>query len=192
MGASNPHPHGQIWATGHIPSVPALELERLSEYRAQHGSCLLCDYLQLELEWGERVVFTNASFTAVVPFWAVWPFETLVLSRRHVGSLVDLTGAQRNDLAGLLSHLTRRYDSLFHSPFPFSMGFHQQTTDERPHDDAHLHAHFFPPLLRSASVRKYMVGYELLCEPQRDITPEAAAQLLQGQHAAPLGSGPLV
>ena len=179
MGASNPHPHGQIWANEHIPDAPATELARLNDYQSSHGSCLLCDYLTLELAQADRVVCSNQGFVAVVPFWAVWPYETLVLTRRHVGAISDLLSTERDDLADILSQLTRRYDSLFRSLFPFSMGFHQRPTNAGAHDEAHLHAHFFPPLLRSASVRKHMVGYELLCEPQRDLSPEAAATALQ-------------
>jgi UDPglucose--hexose-1-phosphate uridylyltransferase len=141
-------------------------------------SCLLCDYLQLEFKQGERLVISNASFAVVVPFWATWPFETLLLPRRHVADLSELSSHERGDLADILKRLTIRYDNLFQTDFPYSMGFHQRPTDERAYPEFHFHAHFYPPLLRSANVRKFMVGYEMLSEPQRDITPEAAARQL--------------
>jgi UDPglucose--hexose-1-phosphate uridylyltransferase len=140
----------------------------------------LCRYLELELARKERIVCANDGFVALVPFWAVWPFETMVLSRRHAGNLVDLNDSERFLLADLLRRLTIRYDNLFESPFPYSMGFHQSPTDGEPHAEWHLHAHYFPPLLRSATVRKFMVGYELLGSPQRDLTPESAAERLRG------------
>jgi UDPglucose--hexose-1-phosphate uridylyltransferase len=177
MGASNPHPHGQIWATEFLPTEPAKELVQQRAYGP--AGCLLCDYLAAELAAGERIVDENASFVALVPFWAVWPFETLVLPRAHHGALPDLDGAARDGLADLLGRLTRRYDRLFAVSFPYSMGFHQTPTDGAEHPEWHLHAHFYPPLLRSATVRKFMVGFELLGQPQRDITPEAAAQQLR-------------
>ena len=175
MGASNPHPHGQIWATEHLPDEPGKELR---QQRAYDG-CLLCDYLAVELRTGERVVCANEHFVALVPFWAVWPFETLVLPRAHRGALSDLDATERDALAGLLGGLARRYDRLFGVTFPYSMGLHQRPTDGDPYPEWHLHAHFYPPLLRSATVRKFMVGYELLAQPQRDITPEAAAERLR-------------
>lgn len=180
MGASNPHPHGQIWATEHVPLTPAREQETQQAHFAAHGRSLLGDYLALELEEGARIVCENPHFVALVPFWAVWPFETLVLSRRHVGALPDLGAEERAGLADILKDLTTRYDRLFQVSFPYSMGFHQRPTDGQTHPEWHLHAHFYPPLLRSATVRKFMVGYELLAEPQRDITPEQAAERLRG------------
>jgi UDPglucose--hexose-1-phosphate uridylyltransferase len=178
MGASNPHPHGQIWANERLPNEPAKELAQ-QRARADSGGCLLCDYLDVELDDGERIVTGNEHFTVLVPFWAVWPFETLVLPRTHAGALPDLGPDQRDGLADILRRLTRRYDRLFGVTFPYSMGLHQQPTDGDPHRGWHLHAHFYPPLLRSATVRKFMVGYELLGQPQRDITPETAAQRLR-------------
>ena len=180
MGASNPHPHGQIWATASVPNEPAREQEALRAHRASHGTCLLCDYLALELARGERLVCENDAFVALVPFWAVWPFETLVLPRRHLGGFDSLTLAERDALADILKRVTTRYDNLFETPFPYSMGFHQRPSDDEPHDEWHLHAHFYPPLLRSATVRKFMVGFELLGTPQRDMTPEDAAARLRG------------
>ena len=179
MGASNPHPHGQIWANERVPNEPARELARQRAYRAEHGRCLLCDYLATERADGIRVVEANDHFVAVVPFWAVWPFETLVLPTTHRSALPELTSDERDALADLLRRLIRRYDGLFDVEFPYSMGLHQSPTGDEAGPQTHLHAHFYPPLLRSASVRKFMVGYELLGQPQRDITPEAAAARLR-------------
>jgi UDPglucose--hexose-1-phosphate uridylyltransferase len=181
MGASNPHPHGQIWATASIPNEPSREQTAFDAHQASYGGCLLCEYLALEVSLSERHVCENGSFVALVPFWGVWPFETLVLSRRHVTDLEALTGGERDDLADLLKRLTTRYDNLFETAFPYSMGFHQRPADGRAHDEWHLHAHFFPPLLRSATVRKFMVGFEMLGEAQRDITAEQAAERLRAQ-----------
>ena len=181
MGASNPHPHGQIWAQRSVPLEAARETERMREHLARHGRTLLDDYLRLELRTGERVVCANDGFVALVPFWAVWPFETLVVSRRPVPSLSELTGAERDQLADIVKRLTTRYDNLFQTSFPYSAGFHQAPTDGLPHPEWHLHMHFYPPLLRSATVRKFLVGYEMLGEPQRDITAESAAARLREQ-----------
>ncbi len=179
MGASNPHPHCQIWANASLPTEMKKEQASLSGYRRTHGTCLLCRYLSLEQQSGERIVFENDDFTALVPFWATWPFETIVLSRQHRASLDQLSEREHAGLADVLKCLTMRYDDLFHAPFPYSMGFHQKPTDGKRHPEWHLHAHFYPPLLRSATVRKFMVGYELLANPQRDITAEAAAAHLR-------------
>ena len=180
MGASNPHPHGQIWATEHVPNEPARERLAFARHRASRGGCLLCEYVVREAELRERIVCENGAFIVVVPFWAVWPFETLVISRRHHPSLEALDARDRDGLADVLQQLTGRYDALFDAPFPYSMGFHQAPLND---DDAkgewHLHAHFYPPLLRSATIRKFMVGFELLGSPQRDLTPEQAAARLQ-------------
>lgn len=177
MGASNPHPHGQIWATKHLPEQVAREDERQRAYMSEHGRSLLMDYAAVELEQGERVVYENSSFLTVVPFWAVWPFETLLISKRHVGLISELEDRERDDLADALKDLTVRYDNVFRTSFPYSMGFHQRPVGEGNH--WHLHAHFFPPLLRSATVRKFMVGFELLGMAQRDITAESAAARLR-------------
>ena len=179
MGASNPHPHGQVWASMTLPNEPAKELAAQTEYLQEQGSCLLCDYLALEERLGERLVCANEYFAVLVPFWAVWPFETLLLSRRHVGSLPELSGAERDSLADIIRQLTTCYDNLFEVSFPYSMGFHQRPTDGHDYPGLHLHAHYYPPLLRSATVRKFMVGYEMLAEPQRDIPAEAAAARLR-------------
>jgi UDPglucose--hexose-1-phosphate uridylyltransferase len=179
MGASNPHPHGQIWATEHIPDEPAAELANQLVYRQKHGACLLCDTLTTELAQRQRIVCENPEFVALVPFWAVWPFETLVLSRAHVASLDAFSAAQQHGLADILKQLTMVYDRLFSVSFPYTMGFHQRPTDGEAHPECHFHGHFYPPLLRSATVRKFMVGFEMLGMPQRDITPEAAAEQLR-------------
>ena len=186
MGSSNPHPHGQIWATGFIPDEPAAESHAQSEYLARTGHCLLCDYVETERAAGERVIFENEHFTALVPWWAIWPFEVLLVSRRHLGALPQLTANERDALADLLKRLTTRFDNLFETSFPYTMGFHQSpagvpgdrsivagvAADGAEHDEWHFHAHFYPPLLRSATVRKFMVGFEMLGMPQRDITAE--------------------
>ena len=179
MGASNPHPHCQIWATHSLPEAPRKELAAQKDYAHDHRSCLLCDYLQLELEPGTRLVCQNDGFVALVPFWAVWPFEILIASRRHLASLPQLTVQEQSQLAGILKQVTSTYDRVFEVSFPYSMGFHQAPTDKVAHPEWHFHAHFYPPLLRSAKVRKFMVGFEMLGTPQRDITPEAAAERLR-------------
>lgn len=179
MGASNPHPHGQIWATESVPLHVAREQQTQAAHYARYGRTLLADYLATELDEGTRLVCANEHFVALVPFWAVWPFETLVISRRPVAALPALRADERDGLAAVLKELTTRYDRLFQTSFPYSMGFHQQPSDGAEHPEWHLHAHFYPPLLRSATVRKFMVGFELLGEPQRDITPEQAAQRLR-------------
>jgi UDPglucose--hexose-1-phosphate uridylyltransferase len=179
MGASNPHPHGQVWATRHLPNELEKETLRQGEYLARHGRPLLVDYLERELELGERVVFANDDFCVLVPFWAIWPFETMILPRRRVGGFDEMRPDEKASLAAALSELTRRYDRLFDAPFPYSMGFHQKPTDGAFHLEWQMHAHFYPPLLRSATIRKFMVGFEMLGSPQRDLTPEAAAERLR-------------
>lgn len=180
MGCSNPHPHSQIWSTSYIPNEPAKELAALNAYQRQHGGCLLCDTVQAELAAADRLIAANDRFIALAPYWAVWPFETLVISREHLGSLTDLSAAQVAGLADILRQVTVRYDNLFEISFPYSMGFHQAPVDGAAHPECHLHAHFYPPLLRSATVRKFMVGFEMLSMPQRDLTPETAAERLRG------------
>jgi UDPglucose--hexose-1-phosphate uridylyltransferase len=180
MGCSNPHPHGQVWAGSTLPDVPAREELHQSRYLAEEGRCLLMDYAELERKRSERLVVENADWLAVVPFWAVWPFETLLLPRRHVLRLTDLTPEERDSLAGILKRLLTRYDNLFETSFPYSMGWHGAPTDEGDYAHWQLHAHFYPPLLRSASIKKFMVGYELLAEAQRDLTAEQAAARLRG------------
>jgi UDPglucose--hexose-1-phosphate uridylyltransferase len=178
MGASSPHPHGQVWANETLPNEVMKEHTSQNEYWASHHSCLLCDYLRLEAAKQERIICENDAFMALVPFWAVWPFEALVLSKRHVTSVLALDDAERDALGDIIKKLTTRYDNLFETAFPYSMGFHQMPTDGKLHEAWHLHLHYFPPLLRSATIRKFMVGYEMLGSPQRDLTPEAAAARL--------------
>lgn len=179
MGCSNPHPHSQIWATAHLPNEPAKELQQQRDYLHRYGRGLLEDYLREELQRKERLVVVNDGWTALVPFWGMWPFETLVLPRRPLRTLLELTAGDRASLADLLKRLTTRYDNLFRISFPYSMGFHQAPFDGEPHPEWLLHMHFYPPLLRSATVKKFMVGYEMLGTPGRDITPELAAERLR-------------
>ena len=179
MGASNPHPHCQIWSCRTLPNEVAKEQARQAEWRERRAGCLLCEYAEIERTEGGRLVDENESFLAVVPFWAIWPFETMVVARRHVAGIDGLADGERDELADILKRVTARYDRLFGVSFPYTMGFHQRPTDGAEHPEWHLHAHFYPPLLRSATVRKFMVGYEMLGTPQRDITPEAAAERLR-------------
>jgi UDPglucose--hexose-1-phosphate uridylyltransferase len=179
MGCSNLHPHCQIWATETIPNEPRKEFHSQHEYLHGHHSCLLCDYLDIEKTKGELLVCENDHFVALVPFWAAWPFETMVISKSHARDLLALSPENQDALADILKRLTTRYDNLFKISFPYSMGFHQAPTDGKAHPECHLHTHFYPPLLRSATIRKFMVGYEMLAEPQRDITPEAAADRIR-------------
>ncbi len=179
MGCSNPHPHGQIWATRHLPNELEKETRSQTDYLLKHGRPLLVDYLAQELALDERIVFTNDDFCVLVPFWAIWPFETMILPRRPIHGFDQLSASERASLAEALSDLTRRYDRLFDVSFPYSMGFHQKPTDGAVHAEWQMHAHFYPPLLRSATVKKFMVGFEMLGSPQRDLTPEAAAARLR-------------
>ncbi|WP_421920972.1 UDP-glucose--hexose-1-phosphate uridylyltransferase [Marinifilum sp.] len=179
MGCSNPHPHGQIWASGLIPLETSKESETQKAYFEQYGRTLLSDYLQSELEKKERILVDNNSFVALVPFWAVWPFESMIISKRAVSNLLELTDEERTDLADIYKKLTIMYDNLFEVSFAYSAGLHQAPTDGEKHPEWHLHMHFYPPLLRSASVKKFMVGYEMLGTPQRDITAEGAAKRLR-------------
>ena len=179
MGASNPHPHGQIWASRSIPNEVVLELRGQGEYLREHGCCLLCAYRDLELQLGERVIAKNESFVAVVPYWAVWPFEVMILPLRHIADLESTTDTERDGFAAILQAVTSTYDRVFDTPFPYSMGLHPKPSDGQEHPEWHFHVHFYPPLLRSATIRKFMVGYELLGSPQRDITAESAAEVLR-------------
>jgi UDPglucose--hexose-1-phosphate uridylyltransferase len=179
MGCSNPHPHGQIWAQDSVPDEPASEAAHLGSHFRATGKSLLADYLERELRITDRIITRNNSFVALVPYWAVWPFEVLILSRRHFGSLLEMNERERPDLADIIRAVTVRYDNLFNMSFPYSAGIHQSPTDGHPHPEWHFHMHFYPPLLRSATVRKFMVGYEMLADPQRDITPELSAERLR-------------
>jgi len=182
MGCSNPHPHGQVWTTSSLPEEPATELEQLKKYRREHGGRhLLEDYVQLEQSKQERIVFENDGFIVVCPWWATWPFETMIVSKTHKRALVDLNAAEKLQLAESIAEITRRYDNLFETHFPYSMGVHQAPLDGTGEEveSSYLHLHFYPPLLRSATVRKFLVGYEMMAEPQRDITPEQATVRLR-------------
>ncbi|TKA81816.1 Galactose-1-phosphate uridylyltransferase [Cryomyces minteri] len=182
MGCSNPHPHGQVWVTTGTPEEPGLELTQLQKYRREQGGAnMLEDYATLEATKKERVVFENGSFLALCPWWATWPFEVMVLAKEHKRALVDLNDKEKQGLAEAIAEVTRRYDNLFETQFPYSMGIHQAPLEgtKEEIEASHLHLHFYPPLLRSATVRKFLVGYELMAEPQRDITPEQAAARLR-------------
>lgn len=179
MGCSNPHPHCQIWAQESLPTEPAKEISRMDEYLLKKKSCLLCDYLAIESKEKERIVLENKDFVVLVPFWAVWPFETMILPKRHLSSLVDLTGEEKYSFANVIKRITTKYDNIFSVSFPYSSGLHQSPTDKTGHPEFHFHMHFYPPLLRSASVKKFMVGYEMLANPQRDILPESTAEKLR-------------
>ncbi len=179
MGASNLHPHCQIWASESVPNEPAKELRAQREYKEKNGTCLLCDYCELERNKAERIVCENEYFVAIVPFWAVYPFEVMIIGKDHCGSIDQFDDQERTAFADVLKRVTTRYDNLFITPFPYSMGFHQRPTDGADYEYAHFHAHFYPPLLRSAMVRKFFVGFEILGSPQRDITPECAAANLR-------------
>ncbi|KAM7198841.1 galactose-1-phosphate uridylyltransferase [Rhypophila sp. PSN 637] len=181
MGCSNPHPHCQIWTTSTLPEEPGKELVQMAKYRQQHGRHLLGDYAKLEMDKKERIVWQNDGFLVVCPWWAIWPFEVLVIAKRHVRALVDLTDEERLQFAEAIQEVTRRYDNLFETSFPYSSGIHQAPLDcsEVEAEASWFHMHFYPPLLRSATVRKFLVGYELMAEPQRDITPEQAAGRLR-------------
>jgi UDPglucose--hexose-1-phosphate uridylyltransferase len=179
MGCSNPHPHGQIWASDFLPNEVVREDQTQAQYLAEHGQTLLVAYGEREAKLGTRIVVQNDHWIAVVPYWAVWPFETLVLPRRHVLRLTDLSADERDALADLLKRLCTRYDNLFQTEFPYTMGWHGAPLTAGDHAHWQLHAHFYPPLLRSATVRKFMVGYEMLAEAQRDLTAETVAEQLR-------------
>ncbi|MGB3107608.1 UDP-glucose--hexose-1-phosphate uridylyltransferase [Sphingobacterium siyangense] len=179
MGCSNPHPHGQIWAQKGIPSIIQKEGQRQEDYFKKYGKSMLSDYLKAELQKKERIIVETAHFVALVPYWAKWPFETMIISKRHISTIAEFTDVEREDLARNLQELTIRYDNLFETSFPYSAGMHQSPVNQETHEGWHWHMHFYPPLLRSATVKKFMVGYEMLADAQRDITPESAARRLQ-------------
>lgn len=179
MGSSNPHPHGQIWAESIIPNLPAKEDIQQKAYFEKNNSNLLLDYAKFESEKGERTVAENKDWIAVVPFWAVWPFEILLMPKTHILQIPDLSDSQRNSLSDILKQILVRYDNLFEVSFPYSMGWHGAPFEDEDYSYWQLHAHFYPPLLRSATVRKFMVGYEMMAESQRDLTAEQAADRLR-------------
>jgi UDPglucose--hexose-1-phosphate uridylyltransferase len=179
MGCSNPHPHGQIWASSSIPLELAKETNEQKKYYEKHKTSLLSNYLKLELKFQERIILENEHFVALVPFWAVWPFETIIISKRLINNILQFTEEEKKHFAMILKDLTTKYDNLFNVSFPYSAGMHQAPVNDGPHEEWHWHMHFYPPLLRNATVKKFMVGYEMLANPQRDITPEAAANMLK-------------
>lgn len=179
MGCSNPHPHGQIWAQSSLPTQVLKTQENLQRYWSENGTSLLADYLQKELQLQDRVVIENEHFAVVVPFWATWPYETMIISKRHFTNIAEMTDAEIKSFAEILKRITVKYDNLFEVSFPYSSGIHQAPTDGQSHPEWHFHMHFYPPLLRSATVRKFMVGYEMLGESQRDISPEKSALVLK-------------
>jgi len=180
MGASNPHPHGQIWAEQTVPDEPAKENVKQKEYYKKYGKSLLADYLLKEIDKKERIVVENDDFVALVPFWAVWPYETMIVSKRHFSNILQMTEKEKISFAEIYKALTSKYDKLFNVSFPYSAGIHQSPTDGNTNEWWHFHMHFYPPLLRSATVKKFMVGYEMLANPQRDITAETSARILKG------------
>jgi UDPglucose--hexose-1-phosphate uridylyltransferase len=179
MGCSNPHPHGQIWSSSSVPLELSKETIQQKNYFDNHRVSLLSAYLHLELKKKERIVLENEDFVALVPFWAVWPYETMIISKRHIQNVTQFNEQEKKSFAIILKQLTAKYDNLFTIPFPYSAGMHQAPVNDGGHPEWHWHMHFYPPLLRSAAVKKFMVGYEMLANPQRDITPEAAAQKLR-------------
>jgi len=179
MGCSNPHPHCQIWAQSSIPTQVAKTQKNFKKYYDKYGRTLLEDYLKKELEKNERIVIENEAFVVLVPFWAVWPYETMIISKRNVSNILQFTEEEKKAFAAILKELTIRYDNLFETSFPYSAGMHQAPTDGEDHPEWHFHMHFYPPLLRSATVKKFMVGYEMLGEPQRDITAEQSTAILR-------------
>ena len=179
MGCSNPHPHGQIWAQSSIPAEPSKECLHQKKYYNKNRKSLLSIYLEKELEKGERVLIENNDFVVVCPFWGVWPFETIIISKRHFQNIGLMTEEEKLSFADILKKLTIMYDNLFEVSFPYSAGIHQSPTDGEEYPEWHFHMHFYPPLLRSATVKKFMVGYEMFGNPQRDITPELSAQRLR-------------
>ncbi len=179
MGCSNPHPHGQIWAQESLPQEMVKEQEQQEVYYQKHQCPLLADYVQLELKLKERVLFENEAFVVLVPYWAIWPFETMIIAKQERSSLNDFNQEDTKAFAEAIQYLTSTYDKLFDCSFPYSAGIHQSPTDGKAHPEWTFHMHFYPPLLRSASVKKFMVGYEMMGNPQRDFTPEYAAKMLQ-------------
>ena len=179
MGCSNPHPHGQVWASSFMPNEARKEDDNQRQWLTDKRNNMLVEYARQESESGERTVVENDDWIAVVPYWAAWPFETLLLPKRHILRMPDLKDSERTTLADILKRLTTKYDNLFQTSFPYSMGWHGAPTDDDNREHWQLHAHFYPPLLRSATVRKFMVGFEMLAETQRDLTAEQAAERLR-------------
>ena len=179
MGCSNPHPHGQIWASNSIPDEPLKEGINQKEYFKKNKKTILEEYLLYELNKKERILIENDYFVALIPFWAIWPFESMIISKRKVQNIIELSKEEKTNFADIYKQLTIMYDNLFETSFPYSAGIHQSPTDGKNYPEWHLHMHFYPPLLRSAAVKKFMVGYEMLASPQRDITAEQSAEKLR-------------
>lgn len=179
MGCSNPHPHGQIWAQSSLPTQVEKTQKNLLSYYIKNNTSLLKDYVEEELKLQERIVIENKHFIVLVPFWATWPYETMIISKRHFGNIIAMTKEETLAFAEILKGITVKYDNLFETSFPYSSGIHQAPTDRVSHPEWHFHMHFYPPLLRSATVKKFMVGYEMLGEAQRDISPEQSAEILR-------------
>ena len=179
MGCSNPHPHGQIWAQSSLPTQVEKTQKSLRAYYEKHKTSLLKDYLEQELENKERIIIENNHFAVVVPFWATWPYETMIISKRHFGNIIAMSKEETKAFAEIIKGITVKYDNLFETSFPYSAGIHQAPTDRVSHPEWHFHMHFYPPLLRSATVKKFMVGYEMMGEAQRDISPEQSAKILR-------------
>lgn len=179
MGCSNLHPHGQIWAQSSVPSIYLKTQENLKKYFIKNRTTLLRDYLTTELKSSERIIWENEDFVALVPFWAVWPYETMIISKRVMENILQFSNSEKLSLASIIKDLTTMYDNLFEVSFPYSAGIHQSPTDGKSHPEWHFHMHFYPPLLRNAEVKKFMVGYGMLAEAQRDITPEQSAEILK-------------
>ena len=179
MGCSNPHPHGQIWAQSSLPTQVKRTQDNLLKYFQKTEKSLLKDYLESELQKKERIIAENEHFVLLVPFWATWPYETMIISKRHFSSIAEITEEEIKSYAEMIQIITVKYDNLFKTSFPYSAGIHQAPTDGLDHEEWHFHMHFYPPLLRSATVKKFMVGYELLAEAQRDLTAEQSAEILR-------------
>ncbi|MBU0474336.1 MAG: UDP-glucose--hexose-1-phosphate uridylyltransferase [Bacteroidetes bacterium] len=179
MGASNPHPHGQIWAQHSIPMEPLKEQNNQKKYFDAHKTTLLNDYLKLELDRNERIVYENENFAVIVPYWAVWPFETMIISKKAFKNILEFNDSVSLDFADAIKTISTKYDNVFNISFPYSAGIHQAPTDGNLHPEWHFHMHFYPPLLRSATIKKFMVGYEMLANPQRDITAELSTEILR-------------
>lgn len=179
MGCSNAHPHGQIWAQSSVPSICLKTQENLKKYFNKNGTTLLRDYLTTELKSSEKIILENEDFVALVPFWVVWPYETMIISKRVMENILQFSNSEKLSLASIIKDLTTMYDNLFEISFPYSAGIHQSPTDGKSHPEWHFHMHFYPPLLRNAEVKKFVVGYEMLAEAQRDITPEHSAEILK-------------
>lgn len=179
MGCSNPHPHGQIWAEETIPDEPAKEQKSQMLYFERNNSSMLLDYLSIEMKKNERIIYENDGFVLIVPFWAVWPFETMIIPKRRIINILQLTEEEVSQFADVLKVTTVKYDNIFKTSFPYSAGIHQSPTDGSSHDEWQMHMHFYPPLLRSATIKKFMVGYEMMANPQRDITAEKSAEILR-------------